>query len=80
MQTQEEHKEAGREVEREAHAGAAGESECIMAMLELLGLSPQGDRLARLRALRDALSGVQVFLIDLFFLYFSYLRRHFNAC
>jgi hypothetical protein len=48
-------------VEREAHAGAAGESECIMAMLELLGLPPQGDRLARLRALRDALAGVQVF-------------------
>jgi hypothetical protein len=32
-----------------------------MAMLELLGLPPQGDRLARLRALREALAGVQVF-------------------
>jgi hypothetical protein len=44
-----------------------------MAMLELLGLPPQGDRLARLRALRDALAGVQVF-------FFLYLRRHFQAC
>ena len=65
-------------MEREAHAGAAGESECIMAMLELLGLPPQGDRLARLRALRDALAGVQVFFI--LFYFFKYLRRHFQAC
>ena len=67
-------------MEREAHAGAAGESECIMAMLELLGLPPQGDRLARLRSLRDALAGVQVFFIYLIFIYFSYLRLHFKAC
>jgi hypothetical protein len=64
------HKEAERKVEWEAHAGAAGESECIMAMLELLGLPPQGDRLARLRALREALAGVQVFFIFLFFYFF----------
>jgi len=48
-------------------------------MLELLGLPPQGDRFARLRTLRVALAGVQVF----FFIYYFFCipeATFFKAC